>query len=126
GDNVANPARTTVAVWKFTADGHSTLYRLKYPDKAQAAQAMLVGGDGIPIIITDNPNGAAGIYTPAAALDPAGRAVALKHVGDFTPQSTGTENKLGILGTRQVTGAATSHDGKKVAIRTYADAYEWD
>src|SRR5262249_47188576 len=52
--------------------------------------------------------------------------VALRHAGDFTPQQTGTENKLSKIGMTRVTGAANSHDGKHVAVRTYSDAYEWD
>src|SRR5207237_1393187 len=42
-----------------------------------------------------------------------------------TAEQTGTENKLSKIGMTRVTGAANSHDGKHVAIRTYSDAYEW-
>ncbi|OLE29961.1 MAG: hypothetical protein AUG44_02335 [Actinobacteria bacterium 13_1_20CM_3_71_11] len=58
-------------------------------------------------------------------MDPTGKAVPLKHVGDFTPQATGTDNTLGKIGQTRVSGAATSPDGKKVVLRTYSDAYEW-
>src|SRR2546429_159454 len=121
----AAPSRTSVGLWKLAPDGRATLYRFSYPDRLHAAQALLINGDGNPVFITDNPKGPAGIYVPAAALDPGGHPVALKHAGDFTPQSTGTDNKLGKSGQLRVTGAANSHDGKHVAIRTFSDAYEW-
>jgi hypothetical protein len=124
GDDPTNPTRPNVGVWKLTTDGRATLYRLSYPDRPQSAQALLVSGNGTPVIITDNPRGAAGIYVPSGPLD-SGHAVQLKHAGDFTPQDTGTENKLGKIGMTRVTGAATSPDGKHVAIRTFSDAYEW-
>lgn len=125
GDDPVSPQRTSVSVWKVTSEGRATLYRFSFPDRPQSAQALLLNGDGNPVIITDNPKGPAGIYVPAAALDATGHPVLLKKAGDFTPQDTGTENKLGKIGTARVTGAANSHDGKHVAIRTFADAYEW-
>jgi hypothetical protein len=124
GDDPVTPARTSVAVWKVTTEGRATLYRFSFPDREQSAQALLLGGDGNPVIIADNPKGPAGIYVPSAALD-ANRTILLKKAGEFTPQDTGTENKLGKIGTSRVTGAANSHDGKHVAVRTFADAYEW-
>jgi hypothetical protein len=52
----------------------------------------------------------------------------LTKVGQFTPEQTGTANKLGNRGPAQneITGGANSPDGKKVALRTLTDAYEWD
>ena len=125
GDDPADPARPSVGVWKLAPDGRATLYRFSYPDRAQSAQALLINGDGNPIIITDNPRGPAGIYVPSGPLDSNGHPVLLKHAGDFTPQDTGTENKLSKIGMTRVTGAANSHDGTHVAIRTFSDAYEW-
>ena len=125
GDDPVNPTRTSVSVWKVTAEGRATLYRFSFPDRPQSAQALLLGGDGNPVIIADNPKGAAGIYVPSAPLDATGHPVQLKKAGEFTPQDTGTENKLGKNGTSRVTGAANSHDGKHVAVRTFSDAYEW-
>jgi hypothetical protein len=125
GDDPVNPQRDAVSVWKVTTEGRATLYRFSFPDGKHSAQALLLNGDGNPVIITDNPKGPAGLYVPAAALDGTGHPVALKKAGEFTPQDTGTENKLGKIGTSRVTGAANSHDGKHVAVRTFADAYEW-
>jgi hypothetical protein len=47
-------------------------------------------------------------------------------VGSFRPSVTGASNPLGSLGEMVVTGAATSPDRRRVALRTYAAAYEWD
>ncbi len=125
GDDIANPTRNKIALWKVTPDGRGTLYRFSYPEgAAHASEAMLLNGDGTPIFITTATSGVSGLFTPSAAPDPA-NTVPLKHVGDFTPQKTGTSNKLGPVGQTRVTGAADAPDGKHVAIRTYSDAYEW-
>jgi hypothetical protein len=125
GDDPVSPQRDSASVWKVTNEGRTTLYRFSFPDGKHSAQALLLNGDGNPVIITDNPKGPAGIYVPSAALDATGHPVLLKKAGEFTPQDTGTENKLGKIGTSRVTGAANSHDGKHVAVRTFSDAYEW-
>lgn len=126
GDDITNPVRTKIALWKMTPEGKATLYRFTYPDGAHAGEAMLLNGNGAPIFVTTTTNGVGGLYTPAGALDATGNAVALKHVGDFTPQKTGTSNSRAVLGQTRITGAADAPDGKRVAIRTYSDAYEWD
>src|SRR3989440_7283464 len=125
GDNLTNPTRKSVALWKFPTDGKSVLYRFTYPDGPRAAPALLIGADGNPLLVTASARGPAGLYLPAQPMDPTGKAVPLKHVGDFTPQATGTDNTLGKIGQTRVSGAATSPDGKKVVLRTYSDAYEW-
>src|SRR5262249_34519404 len=72
GDDPVNPTRGNVSVWKVTTEGRATLYRFSFPDRPQSAQALLLNGDGNPVIITDNPKGPAGIYVPAAAPDATG------------------------------------------------------
>src|SRR5688572_16921113 len=66
GDNDAK--RTTVALWKL-APGEKTpvIHRLTYPDGAKDAEALLINGDGTPIIVTREP-GRPGVYMPSAAL----------------------------------------------------------
>jgi hypothetical protein len=122
--------RARIAVWKVAPEGRTgTLYRFTYPDGAvPEVQAMVLGGDGLPVFVTKNAGGAASVYLPAGTLDAAtgGKATTLKKAGQFTPQKTGTANKLGPAGQTPVTGGATSPDGKKVALRTFSDAYEWD
>lgn len=123
GDN--NLSRTTVGLWKL-APGAKTpvLYRLRYPDGPHDAEALLLAGDGTPIIVTKDP-GTADIYTPATTLH-AGATVTLKRVGQFTIPNTKTSNPFSLFGRVLVTGAANSPDGRRVALRTYSDAFEFE
>jgi hypothetical protein len=121
-------SRPTVAVWKVPASGPIVIYRFTYPNSTpHLAKAMVLDGDGRPIIITQ-PASAAGpseLFEPAAGPLTPGTPVPLKDVGSFTPEDTGTPNKLAGPGRFLVTGGADSPDGTKVALRTYSDAYEF-
>ena len=120
--------RASVALWKFPAKGGAAIiFRFKYPGSGAQldSHAMVMTGAGVPVFITKVNSGPASLYTPTAALDPSGKAVPLKEVGQFTPQATGTENVLGKVANEVVTGGATSPDGTKVVLRTLSDAYEW-
>lgn len=131
GDNSTNTERrSTIALWKFSANLTATpaLYRLRYPDGPHDAEALLLAADDSPIIITKGTT-KSDIYVPVGPLTVSrgqNQFVDLKKIGEFTPQRTGTSNPLGLLGYFAVTGGANSPDRSKVAIRTYADAYEWD
>jgi hypothetical protein len=119
--------RGSIAVWKLPKTGKKLIYRFSYPGGTQVdALAMVMNGNGTPVFVTKNTNGPAGVYVPAAALDPTGRAVALKKAGQVTLKHTGTSNPFGPVGSTTVTGGADSPDGTKVALRSYSDAYEWD
>jgi hypothetical protein len=123
GDNTAE--RATIAVHAVKANGSSTLYRLSYPDGAKDAEAMVMPSDRKPVIVTKNALGAAGVYEATAAVS-ANRTVPLRKVGQITFAATGTAGgPVGRVGQTVVTGAALSADGKRVAIRTYTDLYEW-
>jgi len=125
GDN--EKVRDRVALWKIPASGTTAIrYRLSYPDGKHDAEALLMGKDDVPLIITkDGPK--SGIYRPVGALQPNNAtAQPMEKVGDFSPQKTETSTPLGQLGNVAVTGAAKSPDGKKVVIRTLSDAYEFD
>lgn len=123
GDN--DRSRQTVAVWRLPAGGaRPLLYRLTYPDGPHDAEALLLDGAGRPLIVTKQ-GGAAGIYAPARDLV-AGRAVPLVRRGQVRLPGTDTSNPFGFLGRAVVTGAATSPDGRRVVLRTYADAFEFD
>jgi hypothetical protein len=126
GDDVAHPTRSTVAVWKLPTNGKTgAIYHLSYPaGDVHDADAMLMTGDGTPILISRVVSGASGIYLPSAPLD-ATKTVPLTKVGEFTPQNTNTDNRFGPTGRQMVTGGANSPDGKHVVLRTYSDAYEW-
>jgi hypothetical protein len=131
GDNSTNTERrSTIALWKFSANltGTPALYRLRYPNGPHDAEALLLAADDSPIIVTKG-TAKSDIYVPVGPLTVSrsqNQFVDLKKVGEFTPQRTGTSNPLALLGYFAVTGGANSPDRSKVAIRTYADAYEWD
>ncbi|GAA3457317.1 hypothetical protein GCM10018962_91510 [Dactylosporangium matsuzakiense] len=120
--------RDAVAVWTMAPDSTSPVVnRLTYPDgKKHDAEALLMGGDGLPIIITKT--SPVEVYVAESALVPnTAKGVKLKKAGDFKAlQDTKTANPLGLLGWKLVTGAAASPDGSKVVVRTYSDAYEFD
>ena len=129
GDNItAQTRRTTVALWRLPpGGGDPVINRLSYPDGPHDAEALLFAADGQPIIITKDISGLAGLYRPTGPLQPQSTTgVPLELVGSFRPSVTGASNPLGSLGEMVVTGAATSPDRRRVALRTYAAAYEWD
>jgi hypothetical protein len=120
-------SRSSVALWKIGADlaGPAQIYRFSFPaEDKHDSRAMLVNGDGTPIIITFE-LGAALIYTPTSAPS-AGGVVPLKKAGQISILPTVTENIFGGAGHKGFQGGAVSPDGSKVVLRTQADAYEWD
>jgi len=123
GDNTA--VRPTVAVWKLANDKITGPYRLSYPDgKKYDAEAMVIGADGLPIIITKLESL---IFAPTGPLqENSTNGVPMKQLGKVTLPKTNTENPFGGTGRTVVTGATMSADRKKVVLRTYADALEWD
>ncbi|WP_406067354.1 hypothetical protein [Micromonospora sp. NBC_01638] len=131
GDNTTSKQRRPhVALWSMPVTGakRPTLHRLSYPEaKPHDAEALLIGDDGKPLIITKVTSGKAEIYTPTAALkngdtDP----VPMRKVGDIALPQTQTENTLNTFGRIAITGASRSPDGSRVVLRTYADAFEFD
>lgn len=129
GDNLnSSTRRATVALWKLAPESSSpVIYRLTYPDGPHDAEALLLDGDGSPIIVTKELTGPGKVYVPTGALQPNTKdGVKLRLAGEVKAERTGTPNKLALIGQNAFTGGAISPDGKKVALRTYADAYEWD
>lgn len=130
GDNAtATERRTRVALWSMPVDGSTkpVLHRVSYPqNKPHDAEALLIADDGSPIIITKT-GGKAEIFRPSAPLKKNNETpVPLQQVGEITLPKTSTTVLLGAAGRLTVTGAARSPDGARVALRTYADAFEWD
>lgn len=119
--------RSTVALWTMAA-GAKTLkiHRLVYPDGVpRDAEALLIDGQGRPVIVTKDPNGEVfRLDTPLPTDNTEG--AKLTRVGAFEPRRTGTSNPWGFLGVAWVTGAAVSADGTRAVVRTYADAYEFE
>lgn len=130
GDNVGSEERRqSIALWSMPVSGASkpVLYRLTYPGgKPHDAEALLIGADGVPLIITKSPDKTE-IYRPTGALQKnTAEGVPMEKVGEVTLPKSTTANPFGAAGRLTVTGAALAPDGKRVALRTYADAYEWD
>ncbi|MGC5050772.1 hypothetical protein ACLQ2S_04870 [Micromonospora sp. DT48] len=131
GDNVTSrERRKQVAVWSMPISGRSQpkLHRLSYPDnKPRDAEALLIGADKMPLIITKVTAGKAEIFTPDGPLKTGDtEPVPMKKVGDVELPRTDTENPLSTFGRVAITGAARSPDGSRVVLRTYADAFEYD
>ncbi|MET7710712.1 hypothetical protein [Micromonospora sp. NPDC005413] len=132
GDNTTSKERRTrVALWSMPVTGarEPTLHRLSYPEnKPHDAEALLIGDDGKPLIITKVTSGKAEIYSPTAALKKGGDTdpVPMGKVGDIALPQTQTENTLNTFGRIAITGASRSPDGSRVVLRTYADAFEFD
>jgi hypothetical protein len=120
--------RTTVALWHLSSGGGApVIYRMSYPDGAHDAQALFFTPAGVPLLITFNITGAAGLYEPTAPLVANTAAgVAMRKVGEFSAPRTYVPNALGPFGEVLVTGAAVSPDRHMFTIRTYSTAFEWD
>jgi hypothetical protein len=120
GDN--DRRRPTVAVIVVPAKGKPQLHRLTYPDGPHDAEALLVDPAGRPVIVTKD-LGSAGVYRTAAAPGGTGP-TPLVLLGRLSlPESDTEGGPLGSFGSRLVTGAAASADGKVVALRSYTDAW---
>ncbi|HEY7222922.1 MAG TPA: hypothetical protein VH561_04800 [Micromonosporaceae bacterium] len=129
GDNITGiTRRQTIALWRIPPGGGApVIHRLTYPDGAHDAEALLFAGDATPVIVTKEIGDASYVYQPTRALEPNTAAgVPLRLVGEFHPVPTLGANDIGRLPELMVTGAATSPDRKRVALRTYTAAYEWD
>ncbi|TDC72726.1 hypothetical protein E1193_27095 [Micromonospora sp. KC606] len=123
GDN--DRSRETIAVWTLRpGQRRPVLHRMTYPDGPHDAEALLVTDDGRPLVVTKQA-GAAGLYAPTTPPRP-GETVPLSRVGEVRLPVTATANPYGFLGRRLVTGAAASPDRRRVVLRTYADAFEYD
>lgn len=120
GDNGLR--RDTVAVIELPTDGPARLHRLTYPDGPHDAEALLVDPAGRPVVVTKD-SGPAGVYRTAAPPSGVGP-TPLVRVGQVVlPPSDTVGGPLGGLGSRVVTGAAASADGRVVALRSYTDAW---
>ncbi|MET0187384.1 MAG: hypothetical protein ABW212_00195 [Pseudonocardia sediminis] len=124
GDNAGR--RDSVALIVLPRTGPPRLHRLTYPDGPQDAEAMAVGDDGVPVIVT-KASGAAGVYRPSGLLAEPGPTPLVRAGQVVLPVSSTAGGPLGGIGTRTVTGAAlspaTATGGRALALRTYTDAW---
>lgn len=127
GDN--DRERTSIAVHQLAPGAtRAQLLRMTYPDGPHDAEALVMQPNGLAVVVTKEALGAAGVYR-TRAVPRAGQTMAMTKVGSLTIEPTGTEGGppgLGGVAQRVVTGAALSLDGKRMVVRTYTDAYEWD
>lgn len=96
GDNpLSRERRERVAVWTMPVNGNKqpTLHRLAYADgKPRDAEALLVGDDNQPLIITKVTAGKAEIFTPDGQLKSGDtEPVPMKRVGEIELPKTDTE-----------------------------------
>ena len=107
---------------ELPADGPARLHRLTYPDGPHDAEALLVDAAGRPVVVTKDA-GPAGVYRTAARPTASGRRRWCGSAQVALPPSDTAGGPLGGLGSRVVTGAAASADGRVVALRSYTDAW---
>ncbi|MCO8270943.1 hypothetical protein M1L60_10095 [Actinoplanes sp. TRM 88003] len=133
GDNRfdTDDRRPTVSLWSMPSNGSAepTIHRLTYPQgDAHDAEALLLNGDGSPLIVTREIGKPAYVYQPTAPLKPkTEEGVPMKRVAELPIGATQTDgNPLARIGNQTISGGAVAPGGKKVALRTYTDALEWD
>ena len=123
GDN--RQTRSTVALEVLSLSGSVTRYRFSYPDGPHDAEALLLDHSRRPYLVTKDPLGTSGVYTPARALS-AETTTPLRRVTTLRFGLTGTAGgPVGAVSQLLVTGGAVSPDGTRVALRTYTDLYLW-
>ncbi|WP_224393148.1 hypothetical protein [Pseudonocardia sp. ICBG1293] len=128
GDNGAQRASVRLVV--LPPAGPPRVHDLAYPDGPRDVEALLVGDDGVPLLV-DKTTGAAGVYRPARPLHDGGdytASVPLERVGQVVLPWSGTGGgPLGAAGSRTVTGGGVSPagaaGGQAGVLRTYTDAW---
>ncbi|MFG1839750.1 hypothetical protein ACGFH8_15055 [Micromonospora sp. NPDC049175] len=124
GDN--DHSRATIAVWRLAPGADEpVLHRLTYPDRPHDAEALLLDASDRPVVITKGGSGTVFLYAPTAALR-SGATTPMASVGQVTLPTTNTSNPFSFLGRGVITGAASAPDGRRVVLRSYADAFEYD
>jgi hypothetical protein len=124
-------SRATVKLWTMPADGSAKpkFHRLAYPQgDHHDAEALLLNGDGTPLIVTKEVGKPAYIYQPSGQLQENNETpVPLERVGELAVSGTTTAGPpLARIGNKTIDGGAIIAGGSKVVLRTYTDALEWD
>jgi hypothetical protein len=118
GDNSSTRDRGLLVhrVAEPTLGGPTTLtpttYRLRYDDGPKDAEALVVTPAGRPLIVAKTMGSTAGVYAPDLPLRPGGVVNPLHLVAE--------------VHVPLVTGGDISPDGRRLVLRNYSAAYEWD
>ena len=118
GDNSGSRDRGLLVhrVPEPTGAGDATLtpttYRLRYDDGPKDAEALIVTPQGAVVLVEKTFGSAAGVYASEVPLRPGGVVNLLHRVGEVHVPT--------------VTGGDLSPDGRRVVLRNYTAAYEWD
>ncbi|MGL4306356.1 MAG: hypothetical protein ACRCSF_09380, partial [Mycobacteriaceae bacterium] len=130
GDN--RRSRETISLTRFNSQTSSgEVHRLVYPDGPHDAESILIGRDGVPVIVTKEALSVSGIYTPVNKvsvdeLSSPGPTM-LAAAGSIKLGPTDTQGgPLPFGSSTLITGGAVSVDGSVVALRTYTDVYLFD
>lgn len=117
-----NPDRPAVSLNTETAEK----FILQYPDGSRDAETLLADPSGRLYLVSKNPAGS-GVYAAPHPLAP-GKVNRLQRIGSihFLLLPGGSGGMRDQLRRLLATGGAISPDGRKLIVRTYADAYEWD
>ncbi|WP_250027152.1 hypothetical protein [Paractinoplanes maris] len=123
--------RPAVSLWSMPSNGSAepTIHRLSYPQNdSHDAEALLLNGDGTPLIVTREIGRPAYVYQPTAPLKSKNEVgVPMRRVAELPVSATQTDgNPLARIGNQTISGGAVAPGGAKVALRTYTDALEWD
>jgi hypothetical protein len=135
GDN--NFDRTNTAIYRVPEPRINTTQRkfkgdtvlaerfpYRYPDGAHNCETMLVHPQtGAVYLVTKMPDGVSGIYQFPMPLR-ANETVTLKKLGTVTFKTAFT-GRIGDA-EKQISDGAISPDGRRVILRNYLTAYEWD
>lgn len=106
--------------------GTAEVFTLQYPDGPRDAETLMADPSGRLYLVSKSPAGSTVYAAPHPLV--AGKTNRLRPIGSiqflFLPGGDGgVRTQLRRL---LATGGAISPDGKRLVIRTYADAYEWD
>lgn len=133
GDNNSRRANIAVEILPATGDdvtSQTLIRRFAYPDGPHDAEALIVAPDNTIVVVTKDFLGSSEVYQSPAAVDLAvggsSDPVTLVKVGSLQLAVTDTPGgPVGLAGNLLITGAASTPDGKLIALRTYTDAYLW-
>lgn len=101
-------------------------FDLRYPDGARDAETLMADPQGRLYIVSKSPGGSSVYAAPHPLVS--GKTNILRKIGDisflsFPSQTRHLRDQISRL---LATGGAISPDGRRMVIRTYTDAYEWD